>query len=155
MTLGERIKDLRRQHNLSISELARRAGVSKGYLWSLEHPAKGGKGPRPSAETVYAIAKEFGVTVATLLGREEMPRRRIDLYTQTRVLGRGVVDVTVTLRQALVMLHHWADAYDDDKDDLAVRYTRRFVQETCERFELDVEPDDVTEEIPPWEGEAI
>lgn len=37
MTLGERIKELREQQGLSLAELARRSGLSKGGLWKIEN----------------------------------------------------------------------------------------------------------------------
>ncbi len=52
---------------MSLSQLANKSGVSKGYLWNLESRSDG---KRPSAETLYAIAKALGVTISDLLGRE-------------------------------------------------------------------------------------
>lgn len=37
MTLGERIKELREQQGMSLAELARRSGLSKGGLWKIEN----------------------------------------------------------------------------------------------------------------------
>jgi transcriptional regulator with XRE-family HTH domain len=49
--LGERIRALRIAQNLSVSELARRAGVSKSLVSQIEHNRT-----NPSVETVQAIA---------------------------------------------------------------------------------------------------
>src|SRR3989337_1547282 len=65
-SLGECIKRFRGDLDLSLSELARRAEISKGYLWQLEN---GKRVVRPSATTLYAIADVLGVTPADLLGR--------------------------------------------------------------------------------------
>lgn len=65
--VGARIKELRGQARLSLSGLAEQAGVSKGYLWSLE---KGDAKSRPSGQTLYRIAKALGTTMSDLLGHE-------------------------------------------------------------------------------------
>ena len=60
--LGERIRTLRLEQDLSISELSRLAGVSKGYLSQVERsPAA-----RPSAATLYAVARALGASVDDL-----------------------------------------------------------------------------------------
>lgn len=65
--IGERIRLRRDELGLSLSALATKAGVSKGYLWSLE---KGETEARPSGRTLYAIAEALGTTMSDLLGRE-------------------------------------------------------------------------------------
>jgi transcriptional regulator with XRE-family HTH domain len=68
--LGERIRRYRRDRNLSLNQLADQAGVSKGYLSALENEKSSStKSRRPSADTLYAIAKVLGVTMSDLLGR--------------------------------------------------------------------------------------
>ena len=69
--MGSRIRKYRQERNLSLSQLAEFADVSKGYLSALENdqPPKT-KSRRPSAETLYAIAKALGVTMSDLLGRK-------------------------------------------------------------------------------------
>ena len=70
-SLGDRIRRYRIESDLSLSQLATSAQVSKGYLWSLENkPDK-----RPSAETLYAIAEALGVTMSALLGRRLLVKR--------------------------------------------------------------------------------
>jgi transcriptional regulator with XRE-family HTH domain len=64
--IGARIRSFRDERRLSLSRLAEEAGVSKGYLWSLENKPDS---RRPSAETLYAIASALGVTMADLMGR--------------------------------------------------------------------------------------
>lgn len=64
--LGARIRALRDAEGLSLGDLAEKTGVSKSYLWNLEN--KPGH-QKPSADTVYAIAKVLGTTMSALLGR--------------------------------------------------------------------------------------
>lgn len=64
--IGEQIRRRRIEAGLSLSALAQRAEVSKGYLWSLE---KGETEARPSGKTLYQIAEALGTTMSDLLGR--------------------------------------------------------------------------------------
>jgi transcriptional regulator with XRE-family HTH domain len=67
VSVGDRIHRFRQERGLNLSRLAEQAGVSKGYLWTLENNPDA---RRPSAETLYAVAKALGVTMADLMGRE-------------------------------------------------------------------------------------
>ena len=79
-SIGDRIRKYRSEAGLSLSQLATSAGVSKGYIWSLENePHK-----RPSAETLYAIAKVLGVTISALLGRRLLTRQPTDIPDSLR-----------------------------------------------------------------------
>ena len=62
-TLGARIRARRHAQQLSLSELARLSGVSKGYLSQIERSASS----RPSAATLYAVARALGTTIAELI----------------------------------------------------------------------------------------
>ncbi|MDP3951934.1 helix-turn-helix domain-containing protein [Microbacterium sp.] len=63
--IGRRIKELRTQQQLSLSELAERAGVSKSYLSTVES----GTGRRPGVAVLHKVAVALGVTLADLLER--------------------------------------------------------------------------------------
>lgn len=63
---GERIRSLRGESNMSLSELARQAQVSKSYLSQIER----GQVSRPSAEMLHRLAAVLGSSVAALLGKE-------------------------------------------------------------------------------------
>jgi len=74
-SIGDRIRRFRGDAGLSLSQLSMSAGVSKGYLWSLENvPDK-----RPSAQTLYAIATALGVTMGSLLGRRLLTDQPTDI----------------------------------------------------------------------------
>ncbi len=68
--IGDHIRRFREERGLSLSQLAADAGVSKGYLWNLENAQDA---RRPSADTLYAIAKALGVTMSDLMGRKLLP----------------------------------------------------------------------------------
>jgi transcriptional regulator with XRE-family HTH domain len=59
---GRRIRRLRGERGLSLSELARRAGIGKATLSGLEQGTR-----NPTAGTLYAIAGQLGVPLAALL----------------------------------------------------------------------------------------
>jgi transcriptional regulator with XRE-family HTH domain len=63
--IGERVRAFRLERGLNLSQLALAAGLSKSYVSSIE----AGDTPRPSGETLYAIAEALGVTMSDLLGR--------------------------------------------------------------------------------------
>lgn len=65
-SLGARLRRFREERGLSLSQLGEKAGVSKGYLSTLEKVPDA----RPSAETLFAIAEALGVTMADLMGRK-------------------------------------------------------------------------------------
>lgn len=69
-TIGQRIKRLLATQEMSLSELSRRSGVAKGYLWELVNGAEPVVSRmKPSAETLYAIGTVLGASVGDLLGK--------------------------------------------------------------------------------------
>jgi transcriptional regulator with XRE-family HTH domain len=66
-TVGQRIAHYRKDAALTFSQLAKATGLSKSYLSELESGR--GSAQKPSAETLYAIARALGVTMADLLGK--------------------------------------------------------------------------------------
>jgi transcriptional regulator with XRE-family HTH domain len=69
-TVGERIRRLLDAQEMSLSELSRRSGVAKGYLWELvQGPEASVARMKPSAETLYAVGSALGASVGDLLGK--------------------------------------------------------------------------------------
>lgn len=66
LSTGARIKRFRQEQGLSLTELAQKAGISKGYLWTLENESGS---TRPSADTLLAVSGALGVSLGDLLGR--------------------------------------------------------------------------------------
>jgi XRE family transcriptional regulator, master regulator for biofilm formation len=65
--IGERIKKYRLQREMSLSELAEKAGVAKSYLSSIERNLQS----NPSLQFLEKIASVLGVSVNILLHDEE------------------------------------------------------------------------------------
>jgi transcriptional regulator with XRE-family HTH domain len=64
--IGQQIKRRREESGRSLSQLADDAGISKGYLWKLE---QGKAEVRPSADTLYKIARALGTSMSSLIGK--------------------------------------------------------------------------------------
>lgn len=64
--IGPRIKKYRTQRNLSLSELAERAGVAKSYLSSIERNLQS----NPSVQFLEKVSTVLGITVNTLLNEQ-------------------------------------------------------------------------------------
>lgn len=65
-SLGNKLRELRKQRNMTLEQLSNLAGLSKSYLWELENR----ESRRPSAEKLTALADELGVTAAFLLDED-------------------------------------------------------------------------------------
>ncbi len=63
---GQRLRDLRQAHGLTLQQLADAVGCTKAYVWELESRP----GQRPSAQRLLDIARVLGTTVEVLLGAE-------------------------------------------------------------------------------------
>lgn len=63
MDLGQKIRQLREEKELSLNGLAEKAGISKAYLSQLENSVS----KQPSAEILLKIASALGITIADLL----------------------------------------------------------------------------------------
>lgn len=65
--LGDKIRSLRKELQMTLDALAAAAGMSKSYLWELENR----NSPRPSAEKLDALAKVLGRPVSYFLEDDE------------------------------------------------------------------------------------
>jgi transcriptional regulator with XRE-family HTH domain len=75
-TIGARVRALRIEIGMSLSELEAQSGISKSYLWNLENKEQH---QRPSGETLYALAKALGTTMSDLLGRQLLSAETTDV----------------------------------------------------------------------------
>ncbi|WP_433249373.1 helix-turn-helix domain-containing protein [Streptosporangium sp. CA-135522] len=67
--VGQRIRRLREERGISLSELARRAGVGKATLSGLENGTR-----NPTLETLWAVTAGLGVPLALALGADPVIR---------------------------------------------------------------------------------
>ena len=71
--IGKRIKAFRTQKRITLEQLAKQTGFTKGYLSKVETSKKS-----PPVSTLGIIARTLGVTISALLG-EEAPRTSLCL----------------------------------------------------------------------------
>jgi transcriptional regulator with XRE-family HTH domain len=90
--LSRKIRALRHAHSLTLDELARRAGVSKGTLVEIE------KGEaNPSIALLCKAAAAFGVSVADIVDVTETSPVPVALVEEAPVLWHGPKGGTATL----------------------------------------------------------
>jgi len=75
MPVGREIRRRREEQGLSLTDLARLAGVSKGYLSEIESNSAA----RPSAATLFKIASALGTSVGELLGKSGPDSQPVNL----------------------------------------------------------------------------
>lgn len=63
-SIGARIMTIRSQRQLSLQEVADRAGISKSHVWELEQ----GRARNPTIDTAVRIASALGVSLDYLIG---------------------------------------------------------------------------------------
>lgn len=73
--LGDKIRKLRKDQNLTLDELAKRTESSKGYIWELENRDT----RRPSAEKLMKIAEILETTTDFLLDTNKAEPDNTDL----------------------------------------------------------------------------
>ena len=66
-TIGELIRDYRKQNNLSLGQFAKQCGISKTYIYILENGRNSGAFPSPTLDSLTAIANAMDVPVIQLL----------------------------------------------------------------------------------------
>jgi transcriptional regulator with XRE-family HTH domain len=66
-TLGEKVRELRKQKAYTLEKLGELTESSKSYIWELENRNP----PRPSAEKIAKIASALGVTTDYLIDPSE------------------------------------------------------------------------------------
>ncbi|RKQ35588.1 helix-turn-helix domain-containing protein [Oceanobacillus halophilus] len=72
--IGEKIKRLRQDKKMSISELAERAGVAKSYLSSIERNLQS----NPSIQFIEKISGVLGVSVNDLINEDDNDEKILD-----------------------------------------------------------------------------
>lgn len=66
--LGDRVRELRRKHGLTLEALAAKIGSSKSYVWEIENKDVA----RPSAEKLSLIASALETTTEYLLSGDSV-----------------------------------------------------------------------------------
>ena len=108
---GQRLRALRRDQQLTLSELARLSGVSKGYLSQIERASAS----RPSAATLFAVAEALGASAVELYEGDEPPIPEIEIPDSLREFGEAA-ELPPTDLEMLAGIHY-RGATPETKED--------------------------------------
>lgn len=112
MKIGEKIKNLRKQKNISLRKLAKLTGLSKTTLSNLENNTK-----NPSLETLKKLASAFELTPAELLKETETTE---DLVESARDSSSEILAGLSKSGDLLKVLYRAKDAPKETMDQMAV-----------------------------------
>ncbi|WP_132013183.1 helix-turn-helix domain-containing protein [Hydrogenispora ethanolica] len=102
MNIGQRIKQLREQQNMSVSALAKLAGISQPNLWRIEN-----EGQQPTFDILERIINALGMTLSDFF-KDNSPSLEPDL----RRLLQAAEKLTPEQRE---LLQRFLDAILDEK----------------------------------------
>ncbi len=103
MTLGQRIQELRKQHNLSQEALGEKLGVSRQAIsrWEMD-------GAVPEVDKLIAMSKLFGISLDELLGlKPSVPKPKLSWSRPKRMISAALV--VLLLLCALPSLLLWRE----------------------------------------------
>ncbi|MGP4005717.1 helix-turn-helix domain-containing protein [Streptomyces sp. 4N124] len=91
--VGERLRRLRQDGGLSLSELARRSGVGKGTLSELETGRR-----NPTLETLYALTTALEAPLSTVVGAAPVQGAAVHAVLMDRVQDAAAVSEVYRIR---------------------------------------------------------
>ena len=118
-TTGERIRELRLRHNMTLDDVARHLGVGRQAIYKYEQNTV----TNIPLENIEKMAALFGVTPGYIAGwREEDPPDREQHTPEVQILARGIDKFPKAQReQALNIIKavftQYADYFKEDKED--------------------------------------
>ena len=134
MTLGQLIRDYRKQHHQTMEDFAQASGLSKAYISILERNRNPSTGQPaiPSAKTIQRVAKAMGQPVAVLLSQLDQEQKG-ELLSQLLppmvepyfpkgrmpVLGRVAAGLPIFAQENIE--GYVADDFDDGEEYFALR----------------------------------
>lgn len=93
MTLGEKIRDYRRENKLSMEEFGQRIGTTRAYVNQLEKGNDGrGKRPRPTIERMTKIANAMGLSLTELIDSVEDYGSSPEAVDYAQAAAESIVD---------------------------------------------------------------
>lgn len=95
MDLSKKIRKERTKRKITLEELAKAVGSSKGYIWQIENDPK----IKPSAQLISNIAKELNVTADYLLNPE---KEEMDLEDNSLIFFRNFKGLSEKSKEILL-----------------------------------------------------
>ncbi len=93
--IGDKIKQLRQEKKMSLSELAEQAGVAKSYLSSIERNLQ----TNPSIQFMEKVGAVLGVSINELLMKEDSEEMKKQLDEDWLELVQDAMDSGVSKEQ--------------------------------------------------------
>lgn len=112
MNIGERIKQLRKEKNLTLRELAKKADISISFLSDIENGRS-----KPSLERLKAIAEALDTTVSYLLGENPEPFIPEDYSKKYKVTKRDLMQYEDFIKHAGAFFMN-DEVAEEDKEKL-------------------------------------
>jgi len=116
--IGSRIKELRKEKKLTITELAKRAGVSKSYLSYIERDVQ----KNPSLQFLTKISKPLDTSIEYLLGDENSDIHPIEALDEEwtmlikMAINDGLSKEDFREIQNFIRFRNWKDDYIKGKE---------------------------------------
>jgi len=112
MNVGERIKQLRKEKNLTLRELSQKADISISFLSDIENGRS-----NPSLERLKDIAEALGTTVSYLLGEAPNPYIPEEYTQKHKVTKRDLMQYEDFIKQAGIFFMN-DEVAEEDKEKL-------------------------------------
>ena len=115
-SFGLKLKTYRSERSLSLDNLERKTGISKGYLSQLERGAKS----NPGIDVVKKLARGLGVHIGDLVEEEQIyptvqkiPRELCTFLEKEKAAGRSVPKNDVAMLLGIRYQGRWPGSTDD------------------------------------------
>ncbi|NLI93935.1 MAG: helix-turn-helix transcriptional regulator [Peptococcaceae bacterium] len=109
MTVGERIKNRRKEQGITLSVLAEKCKLSISFLSDIEHGRR-----KPALDKLGSIAKGLETTVSFLLGEEPEEVERNEGYKELSETGERSLE----FREVLEKIEGFEEWSHEDKQEL-------------------------------------
>lgn len=113
LTLGEKIKEIRKEHNLNQSEFGELFGLTQNTITNIENDKR-----FPTYEILIEIAKRFNISVDYLLGLSEAKTNNIEI--------KAICDYTGLTEEAVNKLHEML-VIDDENYNINSKFINDFL----------------------------
>lgn len=113
MTLGEKIKEIRKENNLNQSEFGKLFGLTQNTITNIENDKR-----LPTYEILTEISKQFNVSTDYLLGVSEAKTSNIEL--------KAICDYTGLTEEAVNKLHEML-VIDDENYNINSKFINDFL----------------------------
>lgn len=98
LTIGEKLRQLRKEHNLSQQDLADQCNITAAAVSRYENGQR-----MPRSDIIVRIARELNTPVDYLLSSDEGDNDNVKLDSAMQIIGMAQLQNEITPRQAIVL----------------------------------------------------